>query len=195
MAENTTTSNRHLRFVIRLIVIGTLASLAMSIPAPGVMRPVPGALDDKDILDRMILNPSLKTFVNLIAKADMIEMVKGEGPFTMFAPNDDAFSKVPRKLITTLQKDKPLLKKFLTYQMFAGRLESKDFKEGPLKSIEGESFNLSLKKGLKLNEAKFVSIDDRAANGVVHIIDTVVFPPSIGKKLNQLTSAQPNPSS
>lgn len=140
-----------------------------------------GQISDKDVLDKLILNPNLKTFVNLIAKGDMIETLKAGGPFTIFAPSDAAFAKLPPPVLAALKKDKTILKKFLNFQMVASLIDSKSFKEGPLKTIAGESTFLSLKKQPTLNTGKFISVDDKAANGIIHVVDIVSFPPSLAK--------------
>ncbi len=148
-------------------------------------------ISDKDVLDKLILNPNLKTFVNLITKGDMIETLKAGGPFTIFAPSDAAFAKLPPALLATLKKDKVILKKFLTYQMVAGLLDSKSFKEGAVKTIEGETTMISLKKQLTLNTGKFISFDDKAANGTIHVVDIVSFPPSLAKLVKANTPPTP----
>ena len=172
MPEFLPSFNRQASGSRRLIILAVFAALSTTAFAQS---------EDKDVMDKMIQNPSLKTFVNLVAKAGLIEMLKAEGPFTLFVPNDAAFAKLPPSLLTTLKKDKVLLKKFLTYAMVNGRLESKDFKEGPLKSIEGEMFTIGTKKGLVLSKGKFVAIDERTANGIIHVVDTVTLPPSLMK--------------
>lgn len=156
----------------RLATLAILGALSATVLAQA---------DEKDVMDKLILTPGLKTYVNLLAKADMIETLKAEGPITVFAPNDAAFAKLPPSLLSTLKKDKAILKRFLMYTLVSGRLESKDFKEGPLKSMEGGTFTIGIKKGLTLSKAKFVAIDDRTVNGVIHVVDTVTLPPNLVK--------------
>lgn len=139
-------------------------------------------LDEKDVFDKLVLNPNLKTFVNLIAQADLIEQIKKEDHLTIFAPTDAAFKKMPTELLVKIKKDKAILKKFLTYHMFAGTITSKEFKDGPIKMMEGEVAAMIAKPPAKFNKAKVLSVDDVSANGVVHLIDAYSIPPSLFKE-------------
>ena len=157
----------------RALSCALFASFALAVPA---------RLDDKDLLDKMVLNPNLKTFVNLLARAEMMELIKADGPYTVFAPSNAAFAKLPAAQFATLTKDKAILKKFLTYQMVEGRLLSKDLKDGNVKSIEGGNLAILTKPVLRLNKGKIVAIDDLTSNGVIYVVDTVSIPPSLMPK-------------
>lgn len=170
--------NLHASSRRRLGILGLITALAIAVPA---------RLEDKDVMDKLILNPSLKTFVNLVAKAGLIETLKEDGPYTVFAPNDDAFAKVPAHVLNGLKKDPELLKKVLTYYMVESRIESRDLKAGTLDSILGEKAKVTgVKDGLRINGAKLISVDDKADNGIIHIVDTVFFPPSLAEQIAKL---------
>ena len=132
--------------------------------------------DDKDLIDRLVLDPTLKTFTKLIAKAGMIEMLKGDGPYTIFAPNDAAFAKVPPLALQALTKDKALLRRTLNFHIVSGKIVAKDFKEGPLKTLAGDPLMVKLKGSLTINGAKIVTPDTLASNGTIHIVSTVLLP-------------------
>ena len=143
--------------------IGVIVATALAIS-------VSARLDDKDLVDRMVLDPSLKTFTRLFARSGLVETLKSDGPFTIFAPNDLAFSKVPPAVMTSLLADKVFLRKFVSSHIVKGKVLAKDFKEGSLKSLSGEPIVFKFKGGLGLNGTKIITPDIPAANGTIHIV-------------------------
>lgn len=136
--------------------------------------------EDKDIMDKLILDPNLKTFINLIVKAGLVETLKAEGPLTVFAPNDTAFAKMPSATLERLKKNKLLLRKALSYHIFNGKVLSKDFKDGSLKMQSGDLVLVKVKLGLPLtiNGRSILTPDIETSNGVIHVISTIMTPPS-----------------
>ena len=137
--------------------------------------------DDKDLIDHLVLEPSLKTFTKLIAKAGLIETLKGDGPYTIFAPNDAAFTKLGAVALQALTKDKALLRRTLNFHIVSGKILAKDFKEAPLKTLNGDPLTVKLKGSLTINGAKIVTPDTLATNGTIHIVNTVLVPPKSSK--------------
>ena len=130
--------------------------------------------DDKDLIDRLVLDPTLKTFTKMVARAGIVEQLKGNGPFTIFAPNDAAFAKLPVGALDALLKDRAQVRKFVLMHVVSGKLMFKDLKEGPLKTIGGDSVMVNLKGGLTVGRAKIVGPDVVSTNGPLHILSAVM---------------------
>ena len=144
--------------------------------------------EEKDIFDKMVLDPNLKTFTGLIVKAGMVEALKAEGPITLFAPNDAAFSKLPTATLDALKKDRALLRKTLSYHLLNGKLLSKDLKDGNLKTQSGDSLVIKVKVGVttNVNGQRMVTPDIETSNGVMYVVGTVMTPPAkLPNKLKQ----------
>lgn len=147
---------------------------------------VPAKLEEKDIVDTAVAAGSFKTLVKLVSDAGLVETLKGEGPFTVLAPTDAAFAKVPKKVLAALGKDKALLTKVLTYHVIAGKVMSTDLKAGNVKTVQGEEVKVSLKGGAKFNGAKVAKADIVTSNGVIHVIDSVILPPTVAKAVKNI---------
>ncbi len=130
-----------------------------------------------DIVDTAVSAGSFKTLVTAIQAAGLVDTLKGDGPFTVFAPTDEAFAKLPAGTLDALLKDKAALAKVLTYHVVSGKVMAADVKTGKVKTVQGQSLNLTADAyGVKVNAAKVVQTDIVASNGVIHVIDTVVLP-------------------
>ena len=134
-------------------------------------------LDDKDLVDRIILDPTLKTFTRLVAKAGLVETLKSEGPYTIFAPNDAAFARLPSAVMNSLLTEKIFLRKFVSSHIVNRKVFVKDFKEGSLKSLSGELIVVKIKGNLTLNGAKVNKSDIPAANGIIHTMAGLISSP------------------
>ncbi len=123
------------------------------------------------------------TLVTALKAADLVDTLKGPGPFTVFAPTDAAFAKIPKATLDALLADKAKLKSVLTYHVVAGKVMAADVvKVKSAKSVAGPDIAIATKDGVTLNgTAKVVKTDIGASNGVIHVIDTVIMPPSDGK--------------
>ncbi len=130
-----------------------------------------------DIVDTAINAGSFNTLVAAVKAAGLVETLKGKGPFTLFAPNDEAFAKLPEGTVDGLLKDIPKLKKILTYHVVSGKVMAADVaKMSSAKTVEGSDVKIDAVKGVKINNATVSTADVAADNGVIHIIDTVLMP-------------------
>ncbi|MEY3296076.1 MAG: hypothetical protein RLZZ451_2124 [Pseudomonadota bacterium] len=130
----------------------------------------------KDIVDTAVAAGSFKTLATALQAAGLIDTLKGPGPFTVFAPTDAAFAKIPKADLDALLKDKAKLTAVLTYHVVPGRVMAKDVKAGSVKTVQGGMLSLGTTGGVTVNNAKVVQADVVASNGVIHVIDTVVLP-------------------
>ena len=129
-----------------------------------------------DIVDTAIKAGNFKTLVAAVQAAGLVETLKGKGPFTVFAPTDEAFAKIPKETLDGLLKDKAALSKILTYHVVSGKVMAKDVKAGAVKTVQGGDITLATTGGVTVNGAKVVAADVAADNGVIHAIDTVIMP-------------------
>jgi uncharacterized surface protein with fasciclin (FAS1) repeats len=129
-----------------------------------------------DIVDTAVSAGSFKTLVSLIKQAGLVETLKGKGPFTVFAPTDEAFAKIPKETLEALGKDKAKLAAVLTYHVVPARVVAKDVKPGSAKTVNGQEVKLDTAGGVTVNGAKVIKADVMATNGVIHVIDTVLLP-------------------
>ncbi len=129
-----------------------------------------------DIVDTAVAAGNFKTLVTALKAAGLVDTLKGPGPFTVFAPTDDAFAKIPKADLDKLLADKAKLKSVLTYHVVSGKVMSTDIKPGKVKSVQGEQLTVGTKGGVMVDKAKVVKADVAADNGVIHAIDTVLMP-------------------
>lgn len=130
----------------------------------------------QDIVDTAVKAGNFKTLVTAVQAAGLVDTLKGPGPFTVFAPTDAAFAKVPKAQLDALLADKAKLAKVLTYHVVSGAVMAKDVKAGMVKTVEGSDLTLATTGGVTVNGAKVVAADVKASNGVIHAIDTVLMP-------------------
>jgi uncharacterized surface protein with fasciclin (FAS1) repeats len=133
---------------------------------------------DMDIVDTAKSVGSFNTLSAAIQQAGLVDTLKGKGPFTVFAPTDQAFAKIPKAQLDALLADKSKLTKVLTYHVVAGKVMAADVKAGSVKSVEGSNLTITTKDGgVQVNNANVVKTDVTASNGVIHAIDSVLMPP------------------
>jgi len=136
-----------------------------------------------DIVDSATADGSLKTLVTALQAAGLTETLKGEGPFTVFAPNDAAFAKLPKEKLDALLKDKAALTKLLTAHIVAHKITTEDVQAGKVKSIEGHELKLDVTEGVKVDGVPTVGGGDiKADNGMIYVVDTVLGQEPAGKK-------------
>lgn len=129
------------------------------------------------IVDVASSNKDFSTLVKAVKAAGLVDTLKGKGPFTVFAPTDAAFAKLPAGTLDALLKDPAKLKAVLTYHVVAGQVKAADVKPGAVKTVNGQSFMVAAKDGKVMVDAATVTATDVAAsNGVIHVIDTVILP-------------------
>lgn len=137
-------------------------------------------LDDAptlDIVETVVAAGNLTVLSNAFKAAGLVEAFKGTGPFTLFAPTDAAFRKLPAGTMNVLLKDKARLASILSYHVLRGKVMVKDVKSGDAKTIQGENLKVVVSRdGVAINNAKTMRTDIEASNGVVHSIDTVLMP-------------------
>lgn len=138
-----------------------------------------GAGASMDIVDTAASAGSFNTLVAAVKAAGLVETLKGEGPFTVFAPTDEAFAKIPKADLDALLKDKEALTKVLTYHVVPGKLMAADVaKLESADTVEGQSIAIDTSSGVKVNDANVVKTDIKTSNGVIHVIDAVLMPKS-----------------
>jgi len=130
----------------------------------------------KDIVDTAASAGEFNTLAAALQKAGLVDTLKGKGPFTVFAPTDAAFAKVPKDRLDALLADKDELTKVLTYHVVPGKVLAKDVKAGQVKTVQGGALTVSTAGGVKVDDANVVKTDIVADNGVIHVIDSVVLP-------------------
>jgi uncharacterized surface protein with fasciclin (FAS1) repeats len=130
-----------------------------------------------DIVDTAVAAGSFKTLVAAVTAAGLVDTLKGAGPFTVFAPTDEAFAKLPAGTVDALLKDIPKLKKILTYHVVSGKVLAADVvKLKSAKTVEGSEVKIVASNGVKINDSTVTTADVIADNGVIHIIDAVLLP-------------------
>jgi uncharacterized surface protein with fasciclin (FAS1) repeats len=130
----------------------------------------------KDIVDTAVAAGNFKTLATALQAAGLIETLKGKGPFTVFAPTDAAFAKIPKADLEALLKDKAKLTAVLTYHVVPGKVMAKDVKAGKVKTVQGSELTIATQNGVMVDQAKVTSTDIAADNGVIHVIDSVIMP-------------------
>jgi len=159
------------RFTRIAAVVAAIATLAVTEVALHAAEPT------KDIVDTAVAAGNFTTLAAALKSAGLVETLKGPGPFTVFAPTDQAFAKLPAGTLEALLKDKAKLTAILTYHVVPGRVMAADVvKLTEAKTIEGQSLKISTKDGVKVDAANVTATDIVASNGVIHVIDTVISP-------------------
>lgn len=130
----------------------------------------------KDIVDTAVAAGNFKTLATALGVAGLVDTLKGKGPFTVFAPTDEAFAKIPKADLDALLKDKAKLTAVLTYHVVAGKVMAADVKAGKVKTVMGSELTVSTSGGVMVDKAKVIKTDIVADNGVIHVIDTVIMP-------------------
>ncbi len=150
-------------------------------PKPG-QKPAKASTASKTISELAVSSKSLSTLVAALKAADLVDTLSGEGPFTVFAPTNAAFAKIPKAKLESLLKpeNKELLKKILTYHVVPGKITSKMLKPNQqVETVEGSKVTIKVRGGkVTVGNATVLKADVAASNGVVHSIDTVIMPPT-----------------
>jgi uncharacterized surface protein with fasciclin (FAS1) repeats len=142
------------------------------------LAPAARAEPKPDIVDTAVAAGSFKTLAKALTEAGLVDTLKGKGPFTVFAPTDEAFAKLPKGTLEALLKDKKKLTAILTYHVVAGNVKAADAaKLTTAKTVNGQSIKISAKDGVvMIDDAKVTKADIETANGVIHVIDKVILP-------------------
>jgi uncharacterized surface protein with fasciclin (FAS1) repeats len=141
------------------------------------------------IVDVASSNPDFSTLVAAVAAADLVETLSSAGPFTVFAPTNDAFAALPAGVLDALllPENKAVLTQILTYHVVAGKVMAADVTDGDVATVEGSTVALSTMSGVTVNGANVIAADVETTNGVIHGIDQVILPPGVdvAKLLNK----------
>ena len=163
--------------MLKSLALGTLAAVALTV-AP--VTAAPAAAQTKDIVDTAVAAGSFKTLAAALKAAGLIDTLKGPGPFTVFAPTDAAFAKLPAGTVEALLKpeNKAKLTRILTSHVVAGKVMAADAaKLTSAKAVSGDTLTVAAQGGsVMIDKAKVVKADIAASNGVIHVIDTVILP-------------------
>jgi uncharacterized surface protein with fasciclin (FAS1) repeats len=136
-----------------------------------------GSASAADIVDTAKSAGTFNTLVTAVEAAGLVDTLKGPGPFTVFAPTDAAFAKIPKDKLAALLKDKAALTKVLTYHVVSGKVMAADVKPGMVATVEGSTVTVKANGGkVMIDKAHVTKTDIAADNGVIHVVDTVLMP-------------------
>ena len=154
---------------LTLSACGSSDEAAMETPAVGT------------VVDVAVATEGFSTLVAALTAADLVSTLSGEGPFTVFAPTDEAFAALPAGLLDALllPENKAVLVKILTYHVVSGKVMAADVPDADVATVEGQTVKLSTMNGVTVNGANVVIADVDASNGVIHAIDKVILPPDV----------------
>jgi uncharacterized surface protein with fasciclin (FAS1) repeats len=159
---------------MRKLFASALVAALVITSAAGLRASEPQA---KDIVDTAVAAGSFKTLAAALTAAGLIDTLKGAGPFTVFAPTDEAFAKLPAGTLEALLKDKAKLTAILTYHVVPGKVMAADVvKLKEAKTVQGQMVKIDTSKGVKVDGANVVKTDIVCSNGVIHVIDSVILP-------------------
>jgi len=163
--------------MLNIVAVGTLVTMMMTVVAS---KATVAPAQSKDIVDTAIAAGSFKTLARALTAADLIGTLKGKGPFTVFAPTDEAFAKLPAGTLASLLKpeNKAKLQRILTYHVVAGTVMAADVvKMHSARAVSGDTITIAAPGGsVTVDNAKVVKADILASNGVIHVIDSVILP-------------------
>lgn len=163
---------------------GMAMALVAGLLIPGqVMAQGYGQESEKTIVDVAVAAGSFETLVTAVQAAGLVDVLSSEGPFTVFAPTDEAFAALPEGTLEALLEDKEALTAILTYHVIPGKVMAKDVlaaEQVRPETVQGEALNVRVMDGnVRVDQATVVQADVEASNGVIHVIDAVVLPPSM----------------
>jgi uncharacterized surface protein with fasciclin (FAS1) repeats len=162
-------NNLAIRALIPAVIIALAAGTALASDC--------ASKDRKDIVDTAVAAGSFNTLVTAVKEAGLVETLKGDGPFTVFAPTDEAFARLPEGTIESLLQDKEALSNVLTYHVISGKVMASDVVNlSSAKTVQGQSISIDTSSGVKVDNANVIKTDIETSNGVIHVIDAVILP-------------------
>ncbi|HPT19332.1 MAG TPA: fasciclin domain-containing protein [Methanothrix sp.] len=166
------------RAALIVLLISTISMVGVCLAGSNDMDAAKEAPPAADIVDTAVAAGNFQTLVSAVEAAGLVDTLKGEGPFTVFAPTDEAFAKIPEDQLAALLANKTQLAAVLTYHVAAGKVMSTDLTDDmSVATIQGENVTINLEDGnVMVNDAKVVQADIDCSNGVIHAIDTVLMP-------------------
>ena len=157
------------------------ATTSAAAPAASEMASEPAMAEPGTIVEVASSNSDFETLVAAVTAAGLAETLSGEGPFTVFAPTDAAFEALPEGVLEALllPENKDALTSILTYHVVSGEVMAADVTAGDVPTVEGSTIAITTDGGVKVNEATVTATDVDASNGVIHVIDAVLVPPTV----------------
>ena len=169
--------SRGLAAGIAAIVLSAVVGAATVESAAAYYEPHAKYMPSKDIVETAASTGTFETLLAAAKAAGLVETLSGEGPFTVFAPTDDAFAEIPQETLNGLLKDKDALAKVLTYHVVPGKVLSHDARLlTEARTVQGQSISIDASDGLTVDGANVIKGDILATNGVIHVIDRVIMP-------------------
>jgi len=175
-----------MRTLTKTLTAGAVAAAltaAAGIAAPGAlagsygMQKTGQTVESSDIVEVAVSAGSFSTLVKAVQAAGLVDTLKSPGPFTVFAPTDEAFAKLPADRLNALLADKAALTKVLTYHVVPGKVMAADVAGLTMaETVQGQPITIDTSSGVMVNDAKVLETDILASNGVIHVIDTVILP-------------------
>lgn len=163
---------------VSIALVLSLSAFACGSSSKKMEAPMEAPVAAVDIVDTAIAAGNFTTLVKAVQEAGLVETLKGAGPFTVFAPTDEAFAKLPPGTIEGLLADKAKLTAVLTYHVVSGAVMAADVAAlKTAKTVQGAELTIDTSAGVKINNATVTTADIKASNGVIHVIDTVLLPP------------------
>jgi uncharacterized surface protein with fasciclin (FAS1) repeats len=166
----------------KLVALGAMLTLiTVAIVAPANARVAGNLNESNDVVDTAVAAGQFKTLAAALEAAELIAALKGDGPFTVFAPTDEAFAKLPAGTVETLLKpeNKEKLKAVLLYHVVPGNVTADQVTKlngQSVKTLQGSSIRVKTTHGVQVDKANVIKTDIKASNGVIHVIDTVLMP-------------------
>ena len=150
-------------------------------PTESAMASEPAMAEAGTIVEVAAANPDFETLVAAVTAAGLVDTLSGEGPFTVFAPTDEAFDALPEGVLDALllPENKDALTSILTYHVVSGEVMAADVTAGDVPTVEGSTIAITTDGGVKVNDANVTATDVEAYNGVIHVIDAVMVPPTV----------------
>lgn len=166
------------RATLSVLLISTILMVGVCLAGSNSMDASKEESSAADIVDTAVAAGNFQTLVSAVEEAGLVDTLKGEGPFTVFAPTDEAFAKIPQEQLESLLENKTQLTAVLTYHVIAGKVMSTDLTDDmAVATVQGDNVTINLDEdGVMVNDAKVVQADIECINGVVHAIDTVLMP-------------------
>ena len=163
---------------LSVLLISTILMVGVCLAGSNSMDASKEESSAADIVDTAVAAGNFQTLVSAVEAAGLVDTLKGEGPFTVFAPTDEAFAKIPQDQLESLLENKTQLTAVLTYHVIAGKVMSTDLTDDmAVATVQGDNVTINLDEdGVMVNDAKVVQADIECINGVVHAIDTVLMP-------------------
>ena len=161
--------------------VATGPATGAAAPSESAMASEPAMAESGTIVEVAAANPDFETLVAAVTAADLVDTLSGEGPFTVFAPTDEAFDALPEGVLDALllPENSDALTAILTYHVVSGEVMAADVTAGDVPTVEGSTIAITTDGGVKVNEANVTATDVDASNGVIHVIDAVIVPPTV----------------